>query len=486
MIRALWSRWKRTIRGVGIAAVAVIGLVAGTHFYLRWSAQWELQRAVAEADRLDPGWRLEELESKRSTLADDQNSALKVLDVKARMPARWPNRQRTPAGPGRMILETDLEINVDDELGQFPPEMQASPDFIRILNRIRNYSNRNLDKARSLSQFSRGRYPIEYAMNRREDPPASSQALVVAQLLWADAVLAAQEQKMDQALASCLAILNTGRSIGDEPLGESQLRRLSMGRLAARTMERVLAQGQSTANPLREAQRLVEDEASEPLLLRVCRAERADAYRSIVAIQSGKLRYRLQFFHGRIANRLPNSWNHYVNMAIVQRAQPEYFRLLTASVEIAKLPPEEWSSQMKWLNEKADDLPIEFRSWFQTGVGAVEPYQIHQALLRCTLAALAVESYRLAHGKWPESLASMGPELLRETPIDPFDGRPLRFRRLENGLVIYSVGPDGQDDGGILNRLNFMAKGTDLGFQLWDVSERWQPWRPTPESDDED
>jgi len=31
---------------------------------------------------------------------------------------------------------------------------------------------------------------------------------------------------------------------------------------------------------------------------------------------------------------------------------------------------------------------------------------------------------------------------------DPFDGAPLRYRRLEKSYVIYSVGQDGHDDGG--------------------------------------
>ena len=35
-----------------------------------------------------------------------------------------------------------------------------------------------------------------------------------------------------------------------------------------------------------------------------------------------------------------------------------------------------------------------------------------------------------------------------EIPPDPFDGKPLRYKKLEKGYVVYSVGPDGNDDGG--------------------------------------
>jgi len=32
--------------------------------------------------------------------------------------------------------------------------------------------------------------------------------------------------------------------------------------------------------------------------------------------------------------------------------------------------------------------------------------------------------------------------------MDPFDGKPLRFKRLANGYMIYSIGRDLHDDGG--------------------------------------
>jgi hypothetical protein len=299
--------------------------------------------------------------------------------------------------------------------------------------------------------------------------------------LWADALLEAQKQKPDQALFSAMAMLNVGRSIGDEPVAGSQLKRLSIDQQCIRTMERILAQGRPTPKALEAAQRLMEDEASEPLLLHALRAERAAAYHLMVAIQSGKMRYRLRFYHGRLARQLPSSWHHYVDMVIVRRAQPDYFRLLTALVEIAKLPAEEWDARIQQLTPRADQLPVEFKSWFQSAAGSIRPFQTNLALLRCSQAAVAAERFRLAHGHWPHSLSSLVPEFLQEEPTDPFDGQPLRFRRCDHGVLIYSVGPDGKDDGGNLDRQNTQS-GNDVGFQLWDVAARRQPWRPPPET----
>jgi hypothetical protein len=70
------------------------------------------------------------------------------------------------------------------------------------------------------------------------------------------------------------------------------------------------------------------------------------------------------------------------------------------------------------------------------------------ACLRTSIAAIAVERFRLAHGRLPENLNELVPQFLSAVPSDPFEGAPLRYHRLAKGYVIYSVGSDGHDDGG--------------------------------------
>jgi hypothetical protein len=70
------------------------------------------------------------------------------------------------------------------------------------------------------------------------------------------------------------------------------------------------------------------------------------------------------------------------------------------------------------------------------------------ALIRSAQTSLAIERFRLAHGKLPEKLDELIPQFLSAVPLDPFDGQLLRYHRLAKGYVIYSVGRDGHDDGG--------------------------------------
>ena len=69
------------------------------------------------------------------------------------------------------------------------------------------------------------------------------------------------------------------------------------------------------------------------------------------------------------------------------------------------------------------------------------------------------------------SLDALVPDYLVKVPVDPFDGQPLCLRRLEKGIVIYSVGADGQGNGDII----VAGKPDHPGFRLWDEQQRRQP-----------
>lgn len=62
---------------------------------------------------------------------------------------------------------------------------------------------------------------------------------------------------------------------------------------------------------------------------------------------------------------------------------------------------------------------------------------------------IAAERYRLRHGEPPASTESIDSDLLAGMPTDLSDGKPLRLRIRDSWLVIYSIGGDCRDDGGV-------------------------------------
>ncbi len=72
-----------------------------------------------------------------------------------------------------------------------------------------------------------------------------------------------------------------------------------------------------------------------------------------------------------------------------------------------------------------------------------------EALRTLTVTAIALQRFHLAHDSWPANLAELVPAYLARLPADYYDGRPLRYRRQPDGtFLLYSVGADGEDNGG--------------------------------------
>jgi hypothetical protein len=72
-----------------------------------------------------------------------------------------------------------------------------------------------------------------------------------------------------------------------------------------------------------------------------------------------------------------------------------------------------------------------------------------RALHRAAEILVAATRERLASGSLPESAEALVPDDLFAVPRDPFTAdQPLQSKRTDGEWLIYSVGPDGEDDGG--------------------------------------
>jgi hypothetical protein len=72
----------------------------------------------------------------------------------------------------------------------------------------------------------------------------------------------------------------------------------------------------------------------------------------------------------------------------------------------------------------------------------------NQVRMRLLICELAVEQYRLERGSEPAALIELVPGYLPSVPMDPCSAGPLRYRQAPSGPLVYSVGPDGVDNGG--------------------------------------
>src|SRR6516165_6462208 len=196
------SRWSLL---AGTLAVIIAGCFVGWYYYLKYASDKELQEAIEQADRLDPGWRLEELEAKRTILPDAENSAQQVLAIKKLMPNTWPSPAMTKAPQVTKVggkSDQDLPVSIAIELSELPPEVQLSADQIRQLRLELEAVKEPLAMARGLSRFHGGRFPVKWSLDYLSTSLTCQDCRAVANLLSYDAKLRVQEGDLEGAFAS--------------------------------------------------------------------------------------------------------------------------------------------------------------------------------------------------------------------------------------------------------------------------------------------
>jgi len=98
---------------------------------------------------------------------------------------------------------------------------------------------------------------------------------------------------------------------------------------------------------------------------------------------------------------------------------------------------------------RALDIPDHGELWTWNPSRNLQKTLRMEAARLIVVTAIALKRFQLKHDQWPESLTEVVPEFLPSVPIDPYDGKPLRYRPNGDGTyLLYCVGKDGVDDGG--------------------------------------
>jgi hypothetical protein len=473
---------------LAILILLPLSAIVGALVYRYVVAGVELQQALAETDRLDPHWRLEDVEAGRAVIPDERNSGEVAMTASRLLPKRWPAWD-VPV-PGEVGDAAAERRALQESFMELEPQRQLDAEQLTALGEELERAAAARDQARKLADLPEGRYPITYSQDFLGTLlPHTQDVRGIANLLGYDVLLRAQQEDIDGALTSCRAILNAGRSIGDEPFIISALVRIACRATSVVKTQRALAQGQPTETALVQLQQLLEKEETEPLTLIALRGERAGANQFMEALQAGKNSLSAAQLEKTAGLSGPGAQGPTLEEELDMRSpgftksqHAAMLRYMNRAIEIAKLAPQEQRQQFQELDATRNDQPILVRLVYTSLSKFVAAQQRSQAQLRCAAAALAAERYRRAKGAWPPDLdALVAAGYLRELPTDIYDGKPLRFKRLENGLVIYSIGPDGEDNGGNIERVNPAAQGTDVGIHLWDPAQRRQAAAPHPQ-----
>lgn len=452
--------------------LVVFLLLLGSREYERVRGKRELARMTAELDETDPGWRLEQIEAAREARLPPpgENSAEVVRDAATLLPPEDPLRL-TPRIP-----ECAWHKAPPDPHRPPQDQVDALAEGLRPLGPALMVARQLRDRPRGGVKLDFPRVPAVLAI------PHTQNARVLAGALRCDAEAAALTGDPDGAIDRALAVLNAGRAVGDEPFLISQVVRLACRRLAARTAVQVLAWGQPADAPLARLQAGLAAEGREPILGWAVRGERAMWSATFDAMRAGEgYEPRPWKVSGRSPeDRLMFWWRD----GALPGDQAMFLDLMTRFERDSRGGPRERIAA-------ADRLEAEVHELYATALNGllylgtrhlVPPFKKlvrfeidGRAELACVCAAIACERFRLRTGRWPADLAELPRDLLGEVPTDPYRAGPLRYRRLTDGVAVYSVGFDGADDGGKFEPAPDQTTGPDVGCRLWDPKGRGLP-----------
>jgi hypothetical protein len=461
------SLCKRILFRGALLVLAAVVLYLAYDYLQRTRGMSALERTLAELDESDPGWRWEDILAARATIPDEQNSARTVIEAHRLLTSGW----------------TNLEKMTRFRKGRIPGRLAA--ESLAELERVLTADRAAVAEPRKLADMPLGRHSVYWSPNpflTLLEHLQNTRASYV--MMKYDGLYLAQKGKPTDALRSCRALLNAARSIGDEPLVFSQHVRMNGAGVFASAVERTLALGEGSDQDLAVIAKLAEEEEIHSGLVLALRGERARLHVFLTGLAEGNFAVTEILYE-------PSEWfalrEEYAGWTIQSLARQEHARmlaLLTSAIDNTRLPlHEQPEADVRLRDEMAKSfgtdslIPILLPPPPQFGRGEQHASEHCRkvARMRCLRVLLAVERYRLQTGAWPAKLEELTPGLLKAVPLDPFDGKLLRYRRFSDGIVVYSVGPDSTDDGGEVElALGTWRPAPDVGYRLWDMRNRRQ------------
>jgi len=144
----------------------------------------------------------------------------------------------------------------------------------------------------------------------------------------------------------------------------------------------------------------------------------------------------------------PRGW---VFQNLAQQTPFLYSRLegLDAALEsVSPRPLNEAQARMEKFLSHRSPYNILARLMLPNVLKAIQTTARNQSLVNEARVACALERYKLAHGQYPDSLDALAPQFIEKIPHDVINDGQLKYRRSDDGFVLYSVGWNEKDDGG--------------------------------------
>ncbi len=488
---------RRLWISLGILVFSMAAFLGISYSVVRYQGIRDLELALAETDKLDPYWRLEDLEAHRRPMPPPDHNGfeqvLKAAEVMPTQPWPWPAFPQFDNDRGyqaRVVREMRRALEQHDRLAPTLLNQEAA----RVLRAELQRAKDSVSKARRMVDFpiGRGSSLVPLRISGAPAVPPYMRMLEVGRMLEPDSRVRIYDGDVADALLDVRAMLHISLALEEEPSLFAQLVHSAMDRIALGVLEDTLANGTLSERALALVQKELEHEESNPKVLFGLKCERALRDRLFQDAQSGMFSFDdFQTLVGEFGNPGASALTRFVGTSPLSLlwsdlpgARARQLRYDNELISIGQLPVqkrfEALQNHLAQLQSQSGDMlgweaplggmPIMYAKYL---LQDVDTY----AVLSCAVTAVATERFRLTHGRWPQNLDELTPLYLKSLPLDPFSGQPLLLVREGSMLIIYSVGEDLTDDGGIVGQKS-AKNGADVGFVLHDPAARRRPGPP--------
>ncbi len=281
-----------------------------------------------------------------------------------------------------------------------------------------------------------------------------------------------------QAFADSFAIIKFGQSMQGKGLLVEQLVGIAIEALGHSALTTILAQIDVPADLLESVQRQVEQEVMDNQTTFDYEAEKAFWYdiiqRSFTNEGNGRGRPLLKALPYVTTNWHDTLWMFFTfDLPGRREVVKDVNTVFEQSSLLLKIPPADFPDEDFFTEEMKDTLPLTIRVLLP----AFERTSQLSWRLRTNRRGLPVIFAALRfckeNGYYPDSLDQLvSAGYLQQVPIDPYSDKPLLYRKVDHGFVLYSVGLNRKDDGGQItynefDKVNQWQKDGD--YILWPV-----------------
>lgn len=436
------SKGKKALKIIGILLGGLVGLIIIVYIILNITFGIQLRNKISELKAQGKPMTIAEIIP--PPVPDSENAALLYNKVFLLMTSGEGGESYIPnkeGGKNNKIIEAIIDVESYSDISKWTEEQRK--EIPKLVNsRDVQYIYDILEEA---SRRPECNFNPDYEKGFAMLLPHLAKMREVARLLSVRALLEAESGNVTEAFDTLSVGLKVSNHLKDEPTLISQLVRIACGAI---TIEGIKSISDSKDISSEKATQILNELSAH-----------TDVTPFIKCMDGERVLIGMWGFEGILrADKKAADFGEprwvlkilvYSGRPILKKDFTSYLTLMSRMQDNYHLPYYQIAGEIQGVEEQIPRYCLLTRMLLPALGKVQEMMARHQADVDVCRVGLALKVYKERNGTYPEELDKLTPHLLREIPLDPFTGKDLIYSKSKDGFLLYSFGPNMEDDGGM-------------------------------------